>query len=110
MTTQRFRTVLIKKNGGGVIVPIPFNPDEVWGVKDKHHIAGKVCGCAVRGALELQRTEFVLSLGPAWTRHLRLPDTEVEAALYPEGPQVDQLSEDIREAFATAPEARKFFE
>ena len=49
MTTQRFKTI-VAKAGSRTFIAIPFNPNEVWGVKQRHHITGSINGCAVRGS------------------------------------------------------------
>lgn len=44
-SAQRFTTVVTVDNRGRAHVPVPFNPDEVWG--PKHRIAQR---CAAVGA------------------------------------------------------------
>lgn len=109
MKAQRFKARAIKK-GAGVVIPVPFDPNEAWGEKERHYITGSVGGCGVRGVLELKDGSCFLSLGAAWVRDMPLPTTEIEVELLPEGPQIGQLSDDVEEAFAAAPEARRFFE
>lgn len=43
--TRRFTTV-ISKVGSQTFIAIPFNPNEAWGVKQRHHITGTINGCA----------------------------------------------------------------
>ena len=50
MTAQRFKTTVIKE-GSRTFIAIPFNPNEVWGVKQRHHITGSINSCPVRGSL-----------------------------------------------------------
>ena len=50
LTTQRFKTV-ISKSGTRTFIAVPFNPNDVWGVKGRHHITGSVNGYGVRGSL-----------------------------------------------------------
>lgn len=83
MTTQRFKTT-ITRSGSRTYIAIPFDPNEVWGVKQRHYITGIVNGVEAH--------------------------TEVEVVLMPEGPQADTLAEDIRAALDGQPEARVFFE
>lgn len=110
MTTQRFKTV-VAKEGSRTLIAIPFNPNEVWGVKQRHHITGTVNGCQVRGSLGSDGSQYFLPLGAAWRRDNRV-DTgvEVEVVLTPEGPQTDTLSADILAALDSDPAARAFFE
>jgi hypothetical protein len=110
MTTQRFKA-LVAKAGSRTFIAIPFNPNEVWGVKQRHHISGSVSGCPVRGSLGSEGSQYVLPLGAAWRRDSGVEaGAEVEVVLTPEGPQADTLASDIVAALDNEPEARSFFE
>src|SRR5215510_827072 len=110
MTTQRFKAV-ISKYGSRTLIEIPFDPNYVWGIKQRHYISGTVNGCKVRGALESNGSQFFLSLGAAWRRDNHLDaGAEVEVVLSPEGPQSEQLSPDIASALDAEPEAKAFFD
>jgi hypothetical protein len=110
MTAQRFKTV-VTNVGSRTFIAIPFNPNAVWGVKQRHHISGTINGCRVRGSLGSDGTQYFLPLGAAWRRDNRIAaGAEVEVELMPEGPQTDTLAPDIVAALATEPEAQAFFE
>lgn len=110
LTTQRFKTV-IAKSGTRTFVALPFNPNDVWGVKQRHHIAGSVNGCGVRGSLGSDGTQFFLPLGAAWRRDCGLDAGDrVDVILSPEGPQSESLSPDVASALDADPRARAFFE
>jgi hypothetical protein len=110
MTTQRFKTI-VTKAGSRTFIAIPFNPNEVWGVKQRHHITGTVNGCAVRGSLGSDGSQYFLPLGAVWRRDNRVAaGAEVNVMLKPEGPQTDALAPDMLAALASEPEARAFFE
>lgn len=110
MSTQPFKTI-VSRSGSRTFIAIPFNPNEVWGVKQRHHISGSINGCAVRGSLGSDGSQYVLPLGAAWRRDNGVEaGAEVEVELRPEGPQADTLAPDIVAALATEPEARAFFE
>lgn len=110
MTTQRFKAV-ITKSGTRTFIAIPFNPNDVWGVKQRHHITGSVNGCAVRGSLGSDGTQFFLPLGAAWRRDSGFEvGTEVQVVLSAEGPQSEGLSPDVASALDAEPEAKTFFE
>ena len=110
MTAQRFTTI-VTKTGSRTSIAIPFNPNEVWGVKQRHHITGTINGCAVRGSLGSDGSQYFLSLGAAWRRDNGVEaGAEVEVVLSPEGPQADTLAPDILAALESEPEARAFFE
>lgn len=110
MTTQRFTTT-VAKSGSRVSIAIPFDPNAVWGVRQRHHITGSINGFPVRGSLGSDGGHSFLPLGAAWRR-----DTGVEAGmevvveLKPEGPQTDALAPDIHAALASDPQAMAFFE
>jgi hypothetical protein len=110
MTTKRFTTV-VAKEGSRTFIALPFDPNEVWGVKQRHHIAGFVNNRTIRGSLGSDRNGYFLPLGAAWRRDNGVEaGAEVEVELTPEGPQTDALAPDIVAALATEPEARAFFE
>lgn len=103
MNEQRFRARL-ERSGKGAVIPLPFDPDQVWGVRERHHITGSIGGCKIRGPLKGQE----LHLGPAWMRDNPI-GTEVEVVLSPEGPQADSLAPDISSALSAEPDAKAFF-
>lgn len=96
---------------GRTHVPVPFEPDQVWGTKPRHHVAGALNGMRLRGVLDRTPQGFVLVLGPAWCRDARLTTgDQVEVALAPEGPQRTDLPADIATALDAAPDAGAFFD
>lgn len=52
MPAERLYTATVTDHEGRVDVPVPFDPDEVWGAKPRHHVAGSVAGMGVRGVVE----------------------------------------------------------
>lgn len=110
MITQRFKTT-IAKSGTRIFIPIPFNPNEVWGIKQRHHITGTVNGHKVRGSLGSDGKQYFLPLGAAWRRDCGInAGDEVEVVLAPEGPQSESLAADVADALDAEPQARAFFE
>jgi hypothetical protein len=111
MNTQQFTTTLTKV-GNKAIIPIPFDPDAVWGTKQRHHITGTVNAMPVRGALSKSDAGYSLSLGAAWCRGaaLEVGGVTVTVVLAPEGPQFTDLAPDIAAALDADPDARAFFE
>ena len=65
---RRFEALIASAKDGRVYLPLPFDPDQVWGVKPRHHLRGSIGGCAYRGAIEDFDGARGLSLGPAWRR------------------------------------------
>ena len=97
--------------GRRVYVPVPFDPDEVWGAKPRHHIAGTVDDMRVRGVVESIRSGRGFVLGPAWRRGCGLaPGDEVTVRIHAEGPQRDDLAPDVAAALEAEPEAGAFFD
>jgi hypothetical protein len=110
MTKQQFKTT-ITKSGSKVFIALPFNPNEVWGTKQRHHITGSVNGYPIRGSLGSDGTQFFLLIGAAWRRDCGLDaGTTVEVVLSPEGPQLEELAADIASALEAEPQAKAFFE
>jgi hypothetical protein len=110
LSTQQFKTVLMK-TGSRIFIPIPFNPNDVWGVKQRHHIRGTVNGYGVRGSLGSDGKQYFLPLGAAWRRDCGLEaGANVEVVLSPEGPQSESLSSDVAAALDAEPQAKAFFE
>lgn len=107
---ERFRTTVTVDRKGRTLVPIPFDPDEVWGSKTRHPVHGSVAGRAMRGVIEKRATGPVIALGPAWCQ-VPLPNgATVEVELGPEGPQREDLAPDIAQALDAAPEAAATFD
>lgn len=110
MSEQRFIARVIKSGTGAHIV-IPFDPDEVWGPKDRHHVAGSIDGRRMRACLDTEGTPCILSLGPAWLRDNPIDaGAEVEVVLDREGHHADNVAADIGDALCAEPQARHFFE
>jgi hypothetical protein len=96
--------------GGGLVV-VPFDPDGSWGAKAAHHVNGMVNGCRVRVTIEAGGGGWAFRLSPSRMRAMGLADgSEVTAELAPEGPQRDDLADDIAAALAASPAAGAFFD
>lgn len=106
-----FRAVVARDGRRRVIVPVPFDPDGVWGSRARHHVTGTVDGFGVRAVLEPFEGGFGLFLGPAWRRDCGIaPGDDVSVVLAPEGVQRDELATDFAAALAEQPEAGEFFD
>lgn len=110
MTSRRFTTVAVAAPRDHLRIPVPFDPDDVWGTHTRHHVGGTVNGIRIRGVVAPGGDGFEFTLGPAWLRDCGVAagDTVV-VELAPEGPQFGDLPEDLAAAFAANPDAAAFF-
>jgi hypothetical protein len=107
---QKFAATLSRAEKA-VFFPLPFQPDQVWGKKPVHHVAGFIGGCRYRGKISTVNGQPALLLGPAWLRgHPFSEGDEVEIVLSPEGPQRGALDPDIAAALKKSPRAAAFFD
>ena len=108
--TRRYDTVVTTGARRRVMVPVPFDPDEAWGAKPEHHVAGTVNDMAVRAVVEPLDGGYGIVLGAAWRRHCGLvAGDKGTVELAPEGPQRTDLPADLQAALAAEPEAGAFF-
>jgi hypothetical protein len=108
---RRTYTTTVVAAGRGLLVPVPFDPDEAWGARPRHHITGTVNGCKVRGPLARSDDGYALSLGPAWARDNPVAAGDrVTVHIEPEGPQRDELAPDLAAALTASPKAAEFFD
>jgi hypothetical protein len=111
MESRRFTAVVAAVSPGKLRVPVPFDPDRVWGAKQRHHIAGTVGGIRVRAVIERAGDGFGFTLGPASPASVGVSAGEkVTVEIAPEGPQRDDLAEDVAAALAADPDAGAFFD
>jgi hypothetical protein len=90
---------------------IPFDPDEVWGAKERHYVAGSINDHPFLGCLDCDRTPCILPIGPAWIRDNEVGDgANVPVILAPDGHQIATISPDIAAALTAEPQARACFE
>lgn len=110
MSPQTFHTT-VQKTGARVFILVPFDPNETWGQKARHHIRGTVNGQVIRGPMAQDGAQFLLVLNPSWRRETLIEaGTPVEVILFPEGAQKETLAPDIVAALETEPSALTFFE
>ncbi|MFN2505011.1 MAG: YdeI/OmpD-associated family protein [Acidimicrobiales bacterium] len=108
---RRFTAVVATYGRGRVLVPVPFDPDEAWGKRPDHYVAGTVNGMGIRAVIEPLHEGRGILLGPAWRRDCGIvPGDEVAVVLTPEGPQREDLAPDLVAAFEAEPEAAAFFD
>ncbi|MEU5695472.1 YdeI/OmpD-associated family protein [Actinosynnema sp. NPDC020468] len=111
MTAHRFTATVRAGERGHLVVPIPFDPDAVWGAKSRHHVTGTVEGVRVRGVVDTTGAEHRITLPPAWLRDNGVAEGDhVEVVLSPEGPQRADLADDFATALDATPAAAEFFD
>ncbi len=92
-------------------MPVPFDPDAEWGPKPRHPVRGTVDGARIRGVVEPHPSGPGFLLGAAWVRdHPLDPGSTAEVEIAPEGPQRDDLADDVAAALAANPQAARFFD
>jgi hypothetical protein len=110
MANQFFKST-VSESGTRVCIPIPFDPNDAWGVKQRHYISGTVNGYRVRGSLGSDGERYFLPIGAAWRQCNGIAvGSEVEVELWPEGPQTDNMAADVVEALESDPPSQEFFE
>jgi Bacteriocin-protection, YdeI or OmpD-Associated/Domain of unknown function (DUF1905) len=111
MTVQRFVTTAVDGSRGRVFVPVPFDPDRVWRPKARHLVHGTVNAMGFRGSVERHDGAWGFLLGPAWLRGCGISAGErLTVEIAPEGPQRDDLADDIIAALEASPAAAAFFD
>ena len=109
--TRTYATTLEAVSNGRARVPVPFDPNSLWGVKSEHHVGGTIAGMSVRGTVVRDPAGWSFSLGPAWLRDCPIgPGDRVEVVLSAEGPQRGELAADISAALGANPAAAQFFD
>ncbi len=111
MEPQRFTVTVADGGRDRLLIVVPFDPDQTWGAKPRHHITGTVNGIGVRAVIEPCGAGYGFTLGPAWHRGcgIAVGDT-VTVVIGPEGPQRDDLAADVAAALAASPQAGAFFD
>ncbi len=109
--TQRFTVTAQDGGRGRVFIPVPFDPDGVWRPKPRHHVGGTINGRRMRGVIEVNDHGRGIMMGPMWVRDCGgiTPGDRLRVEVIPEGPQQDELADDIRDAIAANPQAEAFF-
>jgi hypothetical protein len=107
-----FTVVVVSDRRRRVLIPVPFDPNQAWGSKPEHHVAGTVNGMGVRAVIEpIDDNGPGIVLGPAWRRDCGVASGDtVTVVLHPEGPQRDDLAPDLQAALESEPAAGAFWD
>ena len=110
MTTKRFKSAMTKA-GSRTIISVPFDPNDVWGAKDRHYVEGTVNGLKMRSLLESAGDKYFFALGPKWLNNRGVgAGLEVEVVLQPDSPRVEDLAADVATALQSDTDACGQFE
>jgi hypothetical protein len=104
-----FHARVTAETSGRVHVPLPFDPDDAWGSRPRHHVTGTLDGHPLRGVVA-PGPGSELVLGPSWCRGWRPASDAVAVVLRPEGPQRSELDADIAAALDANGAAGAFFD
>jgi hypothetical protein len=108
---MRFEATVVEVGRGRMMVPVPFDPDQVWGAKPRHHVGGVVNDRRVRAVIEAVGGGHGFVLGPAWRRDCGIAvGDRVQVRISPEGPQRGDLPADFAAALEANPAAGAFFD
>jgi len=111
MRVQRFGAHVAAGPGGRAIIAVPFDPDEAWGAKAEHPVAGTINGRLVRGTIAPGGRGWAFTVTPMWLRDAGVAaGQDVIVELAPEGPQRGDLADDISAALGASPAAAAFFD
>lgn len=109
MTRRRFTATAEDAGKGRIRIALPFDPDDAWGAKPRHHVGGSVDGRKIRATIDPDARDVVL--GPMWVRDADVrAGARVKVVLEPEGPQPGDLAPDVRAALDADPTAAAFFD
>jgi Bacteriocin-protection, YdeI or OmpD-Associated/Domain of unknown function (DUF1905) len=118
MRIKRFGSSITSDSSGRAVIAVPFDPDQTWGAKAFHPVGGTIqpvagasCGRRLRGRLTPDGTRWVFTINPMWMRDTGVEvGDEVIVELEPEGPQRQDLADDIASALEANPAAAAFFD
>jgi hypothetical protein len=109
--TRAYTTTLESLPGNRARVPVPFDPNEAWGIKRQHHVNGTIAGMRVRVTITEDDAGWSFSLSPARLRSCPVgPGDNVDVVISPEGPQRSDLAPDVSAALEANPSAGAFFD
>lgn len=108
---RSFRSRAATRRSGGATIPLPFDPAEAWGRRERYHVKGTIQGVRFRSALVHRAGGWQIELGMKSQCASGLRDNqEVIVEIWPEGPQHDELASDIADALSARPQALRSFE
>ncbi|HTX26146.1 MAG TPA: YdeI/OmpD-associated family protein [Streptosporangiaceae bacterium] len=111
MRVQRFGAHVAAGPRGGAVIEVPFDPDQARGARTEHRVGGTLNGRKVRGTIAREDQGWALAVTPMWMCHTGvMVGDDVAVELAPEGPQRDDLADDICAALAANLAAAAFWD
>jgi hypothetical protein len=111
MSQQRFSARVTPGPRDRGVIAVPFDPDAAWGAKAEHPVGGTIDGQRVRGTLTPGDGGWAFTVSPLWMRDAGVEaGTDVTVELSPEGPQRQDLADDLAAALEASPAAAAFFD
>jgi hypothetical protein len=108
---KNFTAKVEKDSRGRAFINVPFDPDEIWSKKPRHHVSGTIAGNRWRGIIAKSDSGFGMVIGQAWIRDCPVSiGDKVKVSITPEGPQRDDLAPDVAAALKSEPKAAAFFD
>ena len=108
MGSQRYAVSVAAAGRDRLLVPVPFDPDQVWGTKPRHHVAGTVNGVRVGAVIEAVEGGFGFTPRPSSPSRAGLaPGDQVTVDIAPEGPQREDLADDVAKVLGGQPGRRR---
>jgi hypothetical protein len=105
---KSFNAIVSEGKNGAVYIALPFDPVAVWGRQPRYRLSGTIDGQKIR--FVLAEGDAGLKLTPMWRRDCGVKTgARVAVALWPEGPQQDDLAPDFLAALRAEPKALAFF-
>lgn len=106
-----FQARAARRPAGGATIPLPFDPADVWGQRNRYHMTGTIEGVRFRSVLVHRQSAWQIELAPKSGSSAGLVDGQsVTVEIWPEGPQLDELPSDIAQGLAARPKAAAAFE
>ena len=111
MRVQRFGAHVAAGPRSRAVIAVPFDPDQAWGARAEHPVAGTINGRFVRGTIAPDGSGWAFTVTPMWMRDAGVAaGDDVVVELAPEGPQRGDLADDIAAALEANPAAAALFD
>lgn len=111
MTTKKSFKAVLRADAGKVYLDIPFDPNEAWGKKARHHVEGSLDGKPFAGSLGARGGRVFMPLAKELRAKLGVDAGDrVEVVLSAGEPKAAALPEELEAALGRSRPARTFFE